>query len=400
MIAPRSPVYITHAPTPKVHHFALLAALEAGVRGLLLSVMPLAIYNAFGDAAIVSRIYFFVGLAALIFGATVPFVSRFVPRRWLYTSAGALYLIGVGLALTNIPILVAGAIMANALAATISSISLSAYVLDYIQRTDLGKNETARLVYSALPWSVGPFLGVWMMDRWWGLPFVVASIFAVLMILTFWRLRLGNGKQITKARGPAPNPYAFLGRFFAQPRLVAGWTFATIRSCGWWVYIVYLPIFCVESGIGKYWGAAAVSLANAILFVAPVMLKVVNRIGVKTSVRFAFAGAAICGAVAWGAADWPWVTYWTMVGMSFFLVALDVSGSLPFLMAVKPSERTEMAAVFASYRDASGILTPAVAWAVLAFAPVSAVFLAGGVGMVIAWVIAGTLHPRLGERKA
>jgi hypothetical protein len=28
------------------------------------------------------------------------------------------------------------------------------------------------------------------------------------------------------------------------------------------------------------------------------------------------------------------------------------------------------------------------------------VFLAGGVGMVIAWVIAGTLHPRLGERKA
>ena len=111
-------------------------------------------------------------------------------------------------------------------------------------------------------------------------------------------------------------------------------------------------------------------------------------------------GAAICGAVAWGAADWPWVTYWTMVGMSFFLVALDVSGSLPFLMAVKPSERTEMAAVFASYRDASGILTPAVAWAVLAFAPISAVFLAGGVGMVIAWVIAGTLHPRLGERKA
>jgi hypothetical protein len=79
------------------------------------------------------------------------------------------------------------------------------------------------------------------------------------------------------------------------------------------------------------------------------------------------------------------------------LVMLDVAGSLPFLMAVKPSERTEMAAVYSSFRDVSGILTPAVAGLVLAVAPVAAVFAACGGGMWVAWWIAGSLHPRLGR---
>jgi hypothetical protein len=68
-------------------------------------------------------------------------------------------------------------------------------------------------------------------------------------------------------------------------------------------------------------------------------------------------------------------------------------------MAVKPSERTEMAAVYASYRDVSGILTPAAAWAVLLIAPVQAVFAACGLGMGIAWYLGGKLHPRLGAPK-
>ena len=46
------------------------------------------------------------------------------------------------------------------------------------------------------------------------------------------------------------NPVGYLGRFFRQPRLIAGWMFAVMRSCGWWVYVVYLPIFCIEAGLG------------------------------------------------------------------------------------------------------------------------------------------------------
>ena len=57
---------------------------------------------------------------------------------------------------------------------------------------------------------------------------------------------------------------------------------------------------------------------------------------------------------------------------SFGLVMLDVAGGLPFMMAVKPSERSEMAAVYSSFRDVSGIATPAMAWAVLSVAPLAA----------------------------
>ncbi len=76
-----------------------------------------------------------------------------------------------------------------------------------------------------------------------------------------------------------------------------------------------------------------------------------------------------------------------------------MSAGLPFLLAVKPSERTEMSAVYSSYRDVSGILTPGVAWLVLLLVPVAGVFAAGGAGLGLAWVLAGRLHLRLGTAR-
>jgi hypothetical protein len=85
-----------------------------------------------------------------------------------------------------------------------------------------------------------------------------------------------------------------------------------------------------------------------------------------------------------------------LAGASIFLVTLDVVGGLPFLMSVKPSERTEMSAVYSSFRDVSGILTPGIAWMVLFVLPLQGIFAAAGIGLLTAWGIAGQLHPRLG----
>jgi hypothetical protein len=65
-------------------------------------------------------------------------------------------------------------------------------------------------------------------------------------------------------------------------------------------------------------------------------------------------------------------------------------------MAVKPSERTEMAAVYASFRDVSGIATPGGAWLVLLVAPLPGVFAAVAAAMAACFLVAGRLHPRLG----
>lgn len=397
MFTPRTPLYLSHAPTPRVEHFALIAALEAGVRGILLSVMPLVVYRAFRDESVVSAIYLMVGIASLCYGLMVPWVTRYVPRRWTFTMAGGFYLMGLGFALSGHPELIAAALLCNALGTVTFAVCLSAYVLDYISRQDLGRNESTRMLFSATSWTVGPVTGVLLLNWWPPAPFFIAGFFAVLMVAVFWWLRLGNGKQITRAAGPAPSPLAYLGRFRRQPRLIAGWSFAVIRSCGWWVYIVYVPIFCIQNGLGETMGGIAVSASNGLLFLTPVMLRIVGRISVRTAVRASFALGAAFFVLAWMTAAIPPLAVACLVAASVLLVMLDVCGSLPFLMAVKPSERTEMAAVYASFRDVSGIMTPAVAGVVLMFSPVAGVFAAVGVAMFGAYLVAGTLHPRLGR---
>ena len=93
--------------------------------------------------------------------------------------------------------------------------------------------------------------GVLLLEYWAPAPFLISGGAALTLLGAFWWMRMGNGKQIARARGPASSPLKYLPRFLAQPRLVTGWLFAVIRSSGWWIYVVYLPIFAIENGIGR-----------------------------------------------------------------------------------------------------------------------------------------------------
>jgi hypothetical protein len=252
------------------------------------------------------------------------------------------------------------------------------------------------MFYAALAWTIGPVAGVWLATVWPPLPFLASAGFGLALCAAFWRMRLGNGKLIRRSRQPPANPLAYLGRFAAQPRLVAGYVFAMLRSSGWWAYVVYLPIFAIENGLGEKTGGIALSVTNSLLFLTPVMLRWVQRRSVRASVRICFAAAAslfVAGAALSGA---PWLALGCLFAASVFLIVLDICGGLPFLMAVKPSERTEMSAVYSSYRDVSGILTPALASLVLLVAPVQGVFAAIGATLFGACAIAGRIHRRLG----
>lgn len=393
------PQALRRSAPPRIEAFALLTGIEAGVRGLLIGVMPLTVYDALGDAQAVSVLYFAVGIASLLWGLMVPWATRFVPRRWMYSAGGLLYLLGMALAATGGAAGVGLALLVNALGTVTLFVCLNAYVLDYVGRADLARSTSTQMFYAATAWAVGPMLGVWLRGIWAALPFLIAAGLAGCLIAVFWWLRLGNGKQIARAKAPPPNPLAYLGRFAAQPRLVAGWLFAVIRSCGWWVYVVYLPIFCVEAGLGDRTAGAALSVSNALLFGTPAILRLVHRAGVRRTVRGGFALAAAGFLAAGLAGGWPWVAVGCVMAAAVALVVLDVAGGLPFMMAVKPSERTEMAAVYSSFRDVSGIVTPGVAWAVLLVAPLPGVFVACAAGLAAAWALAGTLHPRLGARR-
>ena len=391
------PLWTRFAPAPGVRGFATLQGFEAITRGILISVFPLEMYRALQDAQTVSQVYFMIGITSLLAGLMVPWLNRFLPRRWMYTTGASLYVIGSSISIFGGTEMIMFALLCNTLATVITFVCFNAYVLDYIARADLGRAESMRMFYSALGWTVGPVLGVTLMAMWRPAPFVVAGISSLCMLSVFWSMRLGNGKLISRARAPAPNPLAFLGRFFAQPRLIAGWLFAVIRSCGWWVYVVYLPIFAVESGLGEATGGIVLSITNGTLFLTPLMLRFVQASSIRTAVRFGFfASGALFFAAGIGQLL-PWGAVGALMAASFCLILLDVCGGLPFLMAVKPSERTEMSAVYSSFRDVSGILTPGVAWLVLLVAPLPGVFMACGAGLWLAWGIAGSLHPRLGR---
>ena len=56
----RIPEWLRHRPAPSIRGFSTLAAIEAVIRGILISVYPLAMYQALQDAKAVSEIYFFV----------------------------------------------------------------------------------------------------------------------------------------------------------------------------------------------------------------------------------------------------------------------------------------------------------------------------------------------------
>lgn len=387
-------------PAPGFRDFAILGGLESCVRGTVVSVWPLAMYQALGSAASVSRVYFFVGLASLCYGMMVPGLNRLIPRRWLYTMGAGFYVTGACIGMIGGSLLTPVALLLMAWAAVTIQICVSAYLMDYIAREDLGKSETLRLFYSAAPWAVGPVIGVWLWKYWTPLPFLVAIAGAAVMLTFFWHLRMSNGKTITRARGPAPNPLAYLGRFVRQPRLVAGWLFAVIRSSGWWVFIVYLPIFCIENGLGDRVASYAFAVSSLLLFLAPFMLRWMQRVTLRFAVRAAFACAALCYTVAAMGWFWPPLAVAGVFCASFFLVMLDTFGSLPFLMAVRPAERTEMSAVYTSFRDVSGIATPGLSWLVLLVAPIPVVFATCAAGLGIAWAISDRLHPRLGIRRS
>lgn len=395
----RIPEWLRHAPAPSVRGFAVLAGTEAIARGILISVFPLVMYRALLDAAVVSKIYFLVGIVSLFVGLLIPYLIRFVPRRWVYVTGTMMFTVGALLTTLETPYAVIAGLSLTTFATVTTFVCFNAYVLDYVSKIELGHLETSRLFYSALGWTVGPALGVFLYSWWLPAPFLIASVSAFAMLIVFLVMRLGNGKLITKSRVAPTNPFAYFRRFFAQPRLITGWLFAVIRSCGWWVYVVYLPIFAVQSGLAEQLGGIALSISNGALFLTPLMLRFMQRSSVRAAVRMGFLMSGLLFSLAGVLHDIPQFAVVCLLLGSLFLILLDVAGGLPFLLAVKPSERTEMSAIYSSYRDVSGILTPGAAWLVLLISPISGIFVAGGAGLVAAWVLASKLHPRLGRAR-
>ncbi|MFT5259183.1 MAG: ACDE family multidrug resistance protein [Saprospiraceae bacterium] len=399
MFQRRIPDLLRHAPVPGVRSFAVLAGIESAARAIMVSVFPIAMYNTFRDPEKISEIYLLIGIFSFITSLFVPWVSQFLPRRKLYTLGVLSLIAGTACSLIGGPLLLPLGLSVTALAVVTITICFNAYVMDFVARASLDEAETRRLQYSGGAWTLGPFLGIWLYQWWQPAPFIISLCASILLLIVFWIYRLGDGKTIVKAKAKPANPLAFLPSFFKQPRLIIGWTFAVVRSCGWWVYVVYLPIYAVENGLSEQIGGLFLSCSNALLFLVPFLLRWLNgRVRYGVAIGFIFSGLAFIAAALLASYQVNYTLCLLFIG-SAFLILLDMCGGLPFLMAVKPSERTEMSAVYSTYRDVSNVIGPGIARITLVFLPLSAVFAVFGAGLLATAFLAKTLHPRLGKKK-
>jgi MFS family permease len=402
--APAAPLPVADDPrgaVPGPRAFALVGAGEAATRSMILSVLPIAGYRAFGDAQALSTAYLLAGLAALALSLGMPILARRLRRRDLFATGALAFVAASVFGIAGGP-WVAGAIVANAFGVVFVGVSYNAYLMDYAPRAALARTESLRLFWSAAAWTAGPFLGVLLMQAVHpAAPFVASGAAALAMLAVFRVLGFGDGRAIRRAKPPAALSLAHLGAFARRPRLVGGWALATGRSCGWVAFFVYAPVFAVEAGLGEKVGGFIVSAGQGYLFAAPLMTRWMAGVGVRRAVVIGFAG----GAAAWAAAaaftgTAPVAAAGALLLTGLFMVLLDVAASLPFLMAVKPSERTEMSSVFGTFRDVSSVATPAIGAAVLAVAPLSAVFLTVAAGYAAAGLAARRLPRRLGRPRA
>ena len=384
-----------HSASPTVGSFALVGGFEAITRGVTLSVFPLVLYRAWGDAAVVSQIYLAVGIVSLLTVLTVPWLMRVLPRRWVHTFGVLLYLGSAAFGMLGGKT-VALALLCTVVGTAIAFVCYNANILQYVAKTELGRLETLRLFYAGTGWAAGPFVGVWLLQYWHGAPFVVVAVSAGAMLFAIWWVGMGSTQRAPRTGTVSPNPLRYLRRFAVQPRLVGAWLLVVIRSCGWSVYLVYVGIYAIEEGLSDRIGGIAASLASTGLFLAPLMLRWMRARPLRSTVQIGFFGAGACFVLAALLAGWPWVSIALLLAGAYFLVLLDLFGGLPFLMSVKPSERSEMSAVYSTFRDAANIVTPGAVWLVLQVGPLAAVFAVGGAGLLVAWWIAGRMHAELG----
>jgi len=381
------PVWLGAVGQAGVTSLAVLYAVSTFYRALLITVLPLLAHRLLGDAQQVSVFYFLVSVVTVAGSLSVPWLVRRFRRRYVLTLGACFSPLGMGfLAFDTLWGLVIGMPL-YVFGTTCVEICINLYVLEHVQRRELGRFEPLRIFFAAGCWLVGPWLGVTLADvvaPW--LTYAVGAAGAMTMLGYFWFLRLKDHPAVPAMKQPPPNPLLYFPRFFRQPRLRLAWVLAFGRACWWTTFFVYGPILAVTSGLSVQASGAIVSLGMGCLFMARFWGMVGRRWGLRRMLIGAYAGTGVVTIAVGVAAGVPWLGAVLLVASAFAAGAIDGAGNTPFLRAVHPYERPEMTTVFITYRDAAQLTPPGAFSALLKVADLPVVFLvAGGSMFVLAW---------------
>ena len=374
--------------------FARLNALEGIARSLLVGVIPLMVFESLGSKELVTQVYLAGSVLTLAITLNFATLERWLHRRWVVTLGVAFTLAAVTILLSADGRIVAAAVGLQQASASLFSVCLSLYIMDYIGRKELIFTETRRMLYTGAVWLVGPTLGLWLWDNlnYWS-PFLLASFGSLGMLAYFWYLRLGPDAAIARARSRPASIFRIIPRYFSQRSLRIAYWITMSRSIFWVTLFVYGPIYVVEAGLPTWIAGALLSLASALLLVSPLIRRLAGRWGTRPVIVIALtlAGVSMLALYLLGPPRGLGLLFWMTA--AFGGVTLDVLGNIPFMRTVKPRERTEMTMIFSTWREGSQLLTPLLVSAVLLVAPFDVFYILLAVLLLVA-AFTSTFLPR------
>lgn len=375
---------------------ARLGGLEAFSRSIMVGVIPLAAFQALGSKAAVSYVFIGGAVVTLVFTLNVGRLEVRLQRRWVVSLAAGLLFVAAGLLTFADGPLFALAEGLRSSEASLFSVCMSLYIMDFVGKRELTITESRRMMYSGMAWVAGPSIGVWLWSNGHrDAPFAISMLGSVFVLTYFWRLRLHRNPVLLVATTAVTAPMHNIAVFFRQRSLRIAYVITTTRSIFWASLFIYGPIYVVEAELPVWIAGSFLSASSSLLFLGPLVARTADRLGVRRLiisalclVAFAMIALAVIGdPEPYGIAFW-------LIGAAGG-AALDIVGNIPFMRMVRSRQRTAMTSVFSTWRELSSLITPALAAGALAVGSFPLLYLTIAVLLLGAAVATSYLPRRL-----
>lgn len=343
--------------------------------------MPLLALDLLGDAQRVSLFFLAISLVGLAGALTVPILVAMLGRRRA-TMLGTACIVGGAVLMPQASV---GTLVGGAALYTFGyfcvDVAVSVAIMDRIPRKEFSRFEPLRMACIGAGFTLGPWLGVTLgIEGGLWLPFAVMGICAI-GVCTYC---LGAGVVIDRptAGWASANPLRFLPRFVRQPRLRLAWFMTAARSAWWNVFFVYGPIICVENGFSDQTAGLVASLGTVAVMFAPLWGRLFAPVGLRGLLATGFVATGVVTLLLPLAGDRPRLVIALLLAATVTASWIDAGGNALFLRAVHPHERSQMASVYATFRDAGRLGPLGVFTLLLIVFPLGAVFVATGAATI------------------
>lgn len=376
---------------------ARLNGLEGFSRAILVSIVPLLALKTLGNKEAVAQMYLLASILTFCITLNFSRLERLIQRRWVISLTAIFISCAAVLLYFGNNWVFAMGISLRASAASLFSVCLSLYIMDYITHKQLAMTESRRMVYSGAAWLTGPILGSWLWDQQqFFVPFFLSALFSLLMLSYFWHLRLGDNQILNKSRQkPAIKPLKAIPRYFSQKKLRIAYFITLSRALFWASFFIYGPIYVVEAGLSGWMAGILLSGVSGLLFFSPLVTQLAKRISTRKVIiiSLTISGISMLALATIGEPEPIGILFWIIGALG--CICLDVLGNIPFMRMVKPYERTDMTMVFSTWREMSELLTPLSITLITLWFPFWVFYLVLGCTLIIVSVAATQLPKRL-----